>query len=241
MDDISNPTQNLYIPSETAIQLLEAATSWIGHGRWQIESTNIVWSDINRDKFTEFMILFADYSNGFSPKEVLRSYIDKTMTMNCWQFVLVCMYDAKLIDRIDICKLYYHGERLLTVVPVLFDITHTQKERPVPGDIILYVIDNKLKHTAICSSVIDTEIGIIDICNSPIRKIKEDYMLRQYGFNQIYYLDLDKVVESIKGLPPIDTGNGWIYNCIFNKSLCVFVFGLVCGYLGFKYVDSNKN
>jgi len=220
-----------------ATQLLNAAESWIGHGKWQIEPGIIDWNDTNRDKFTEFMIMFADYSNGLSQQEVLRSYINKTMTMNCWQFVLLCMYEARLIDRSDICKLYYHSDQLLKAVPLLFDVKYTKKEQPIQGDIILYAVDNKLQHAAICSSVTDIDIEIIDICDGPIRKISEAYVLALYDFKETHYLDLERVVATIKNLSPIDKDDGWIYNWIFDKSLCVFAVGLVCGYLGCRYVE----
>ena len=93
-------------------KLSNIAIGWIGKGTYVIGDEYIVSNPLGGFLMNYFMILFADWGNIFGDnlhgiKELAREkYKDKTLSFNCWQFVLLCMMESGLITEENIKNFY---------------------------------------------------------------------------------------------------------------------------------------
>lgn len=200
--------------------LLDKANKWIGHGKYLIE-IDAKKTNENRHQFSDFIILFGDYFDSFEKGDEDERYLSKNFSMNCWQFVLLCMYEAQLIDGFDIKKLYFHSDSLKKPVPYFFG--PNPNKQPSVGDIIVFRTRFcQFSHVAICCSITETHIGLIDIINGTVRTINQ----RIFSLPDMYSLDPNIVALNIKSLK-----NFSIINNTFAESLCICTIGVICGFI----------
>jgi hypothetical protein len=93
-------------------KLSEIAKKWIDKGTYVIGDEYIISTLLGDTLMNYFMILFADWNNIFNgnlhgiKKLALKKYEDKTLSFNCWQFVLLCMMESGLITAENIKNFY---------------------------------------------------------------------------------------------------------------------------------------
>lgn len=159
--------------TKTRKDLMEVANAWIGHGTYVLEKNKMIVE--NQDTKTsddeyipyDFLIRFANYGqfNSETVKDlyhrILHSYsdaryADKSLAMNCWQFVLICLLESGYIDE-ALLKILYHNYDSNplkdTRLPDYFGKTYSS--HPVPGDIILFQRkqNGSIWHVAILTAI----------------------------------------------------------------------------------------
>ena len=154
--NITNKTQKkMKGGGKTKKDFLKAAEGWIDKGTYVLESTNmsmIIDNDSSlkdEDQYipADFLIRFANYGQYKSVDKLykfLYNYCDnrykyKSFSMNCWQFVLLCLLESEYLTEQQIAILYLHymnspikNKR----IPDYFGRTYSDKGEP--GDIILF-------------------------------------------------------------------------------------------------------
>jgi len=101
---------------KTREDLLRVANEWIGHGTYVKDNNNIsliIWNESwqkESDEYipNDFIIVFTNYGQFENVKELYdflltyssNRYREKTLVMNCWQFVLLCLLESGYITPI---------------------------------------------------------------------------------------------------------------------------------------------
>jgi hypothetical protein len=165
---------------KTREDLLRVANEWIGHGTYARDDNDISliiendYAQSNSDEYipNDFIIVFTNYGQ-FEPVKELYDFLltyssnryrEKTLAMNCWQFVLLCLLESGYINREQLITLYLNYDNNSNRdkrIPDYFSNEYSDK--PEPGDIILFQgkSDGIIWHVAILSAI-NIEDGIID-------------------------------------------------------------------------------
>ena len=171
----------------------------------------------------DFMVLFGDYYKFFdNPKyKFLKNYSQgnynsKKLYMNCWQFILLYLYEVYHISKENIELLYnkIHFEKK-RILDVLYKdaLLLTQKNLPKKGDIL--IMKNKfniLYHCGIITNISNNILLCLEIFNSPV-SIHEYNLDNLYG-DTIYFISPQKAVNLI--IEYIENYN--IYNFCINPT-----------------------
>jgi hypothetical protein len=165
---------------KTREDLLRVANEWIGHGTYARDENNISliieneYAQSNSDEYipNDFIIVFTNYGQFEPVKELYdflltyssKRYEEKTLTMNCWQFVLLCLLESGYINREQLKKLYLNYDNNPNSdrrIPDYF--SNEYSDNPEPGDIILFKqkSDGIIWHVAILLAI-NIEGGIIE-------------------------------------------------------------------------------
>jgi hypothetical protein len=180
---------------KTREDLLRVANEWIGHGTYARDENNISliiendYAQSNSDEYipNDFIIVFTNYGQFETVKELYdflliyssNRYREKTLAMNCWQFVLLCLLESGYIDREQLITLYLNYDNNSNRdkrIPDYF--SNEYSDNPEPGDIILFQrkSDGIIWHVAILIAI-NIEDGIIKydiihILDENVSKIK---------------------------------------------------------------------
>ena len=93
-------------------KLSNIAKNWIDKGTYVTGDEYFYVDLVYGTVINYFMVLFADWKNIFSKnligiKEIAeKKYEDRTLSFNCWQFVLLCMMECGLITKENIKNFY---------------------------------------------------------------------------------------------------------------------------------------
>jgi hypothetical protein len=167
---------------KTRDELLKVANEWIDKGTYIRENKNInliveneSWQK-KSDRFipNDFIIVFTNYGQ-FEPVRELYDFLfayssnrykEKTLSMNCWQFVLLCLLESGYINGEQLKKLYLNfdnnpNRNRNKRIPDYFSNEYSDK--PERGDIILFKrkSDGIIWHIGILSEIIIKD-GIIN-------------------------------------------------------------------------------
>jgi len=187
---------------KTREDLLKVANQWIGHGTYVRDEKDIsliVWNENwkkTSDEFipNDFIIVFTNYGQ-FEPVKKLydflltyssKRYLEKTLTMNCWQFVLLCLLESGYINGEQLKTLYFNFDNNPNRdkrIPDYF--SNEYSDNPIPGDIILFKkkIDGIIWHVAILSEIIIND-GIIKF--KYIEMLGEEVYMTDGIYNEKY-------------------------------------------------------
>ena len=191
---------------KTREDLLRVANEWIGHGTYVKDNNNIsliIWNESWQKKSDEyipndFIIVFTNYGQFENVKELYdflltyssNRYLEKTLTMNCWQFVLLCLLESGYINKKQLETLYLNYDNNSNKnkrIPDYF--SNEYSDNPEPGDIILFQKkkDRIIWHVAILSEIIikDGLIEYIEMLGDKVSKIKIIYN-KEYPDNLLF-------------------------------------------------------
>ena len=180
---------------KTRKELLRVANEWIGHGTYARDEKNISLIIVNEnwkkksDEYipNDFIIVFTNYGQ-FEPVKELYDFLfaysnkrdlEKTLTMNCWQFVLLCLLKSRYIDEKQLEKLYFNFDNNPNSdrrIPDYFSNEYSDK--PESGDIILFQrkTNGIIWHVAILLAInIEDDIivyNVIDMLDDKVSKSK---------------------------------------------------------------------
>ena len=163
------------------LKLIEVASAWNEKGQWIIDNDTIVVYDHGKYQLNDFKLFFLDnWSTGYFEDDIKlktyakNQYTTKNMAMNCWEFVLLCLYEAKYITKQHIITLYNHNlQREASIIPNFFciDTAIQNPDKLVPGYIMLEYrerTDRVIYHVGIAVSekkyihCLNTNVGIDD-------------------------------------------------------------------------------
>lgn len=194
---------------KTREDLLRVANEWIGHGTYTRDDNDIsliIKNDCaqsNSDEYipNDFIIVFTNYGQFEQVKELYdflltyssNRYREKTLAMNCWQFVLLCLLESGYINREQLITLYLNydnnsnGDKR---IPDYFSNEYSDKpETAEPGDIILFQrkIDGIIWHVAILLAI-NIEDGVIDYIEMLGEKVSERKIIynKEYPDNLLF-------------------------------------------------------
>ena len=204
-----------------AKDLITIARSHVGKGRYCLERHNVIIDNYSNYPqhpsfgINSFKVLFADWGKQFTDGKYSfirqiaeKDYVDANMFINCWQFVLLCIIELRLLNSDDIKLLYYHDSNNKTKrIPDYFvgdiDIQrllyNKETNYPLPGDILLY----KKKGTAIFWH---TAIFIGD--DKTIENLFEKISVSTFSenvYDDIYIVNVEMLVDNIKKLQKVTT------------------------------------
>ena len=165
---------------KTRKELLKVANEWIGHGTYIREDNNISLIVENEswqkksDTYipNDFIIVFTNYGQFESVRELYdflfayssNRYKEKTLAMNCWQFVFLCLLNSGYINKEQLKKLYKNFDNNPNSNKRMRDyFSKEYSVNPEPGDIILFQRkrDGIIWHIGILSEIIVKD-GIIN-------------------------------------------------------------------------------
>lgn len=231
---------------------ISIAKSYIGKGRYIKEGINIIVHNypLTPDYvIQEFRVLFADWGNQYSSGKYsflrdisMKSYKNKQIYMNCWQFILLCLLEANLIDIDNIKLLYYYDslnkdkripDFFIDDIRNIDTIKYIKNENePVLGDIIMFkrIGTNEFWHVAIyiCNDKI-----IEHICNH----VSTSFFTSHHKYDDLYIVSPQVLIRNITNLVHID-------NFIPNQSLNINdndVYYALFGFDGIYYNNIKKN
>ncbi len=195
------------------IKLVKVASSWAGHGRYITDNETIIAHNYPGSppyQFDDFKLFFLSNWTTDDPRldETLktyarRQYTNKTMSMNCWEFLLLCLHEAGYVTASHIVTLYNHAlKRKGSRIPEFFNLDLSKKnpDQLVKGHIILYYKKSKIWHVGIAIS--ETEyihcmgIGVSLSTYHPKYNTDED---------GIYLVEPSLMCVDIVNLPVIET------------------------------------
>jgi hypothetical protein len=191
---------------KTREDLLRVANEWIGHGTYIIENNNISLIVENEswqkksDTYipNDFIIVFTNYGQ-FEPVRELYDFLfayssnrykEKTLSMNCWQFVFLCLLESGYINEEQLKKLYLNFDNNPNRNKKMRDyFSKEYSVNPEPGDIILFQrkSDKTIWHIGILSEIIIKD-GIINFKYIEMLGDKV-YMTMTDGINNQKYND----------------------------------------------------
>lgn len=220
------PRQKVEIKTATltAEAFVQHAISLQGKGtylREPFDSDNILCHNYPLDPpvlFCEFMVLFADWSKVESGELKLfkkiagDNYNKGRLAMNCWQFILLAMYEKGAITVNDIENLYLHQkvQKLKTWVSLWEPFS--RQGSPEIGDIALFY-SSGIAHAAIVTST--EPLAVIEMFGSPakVRPINNAGSL----FDRTAYVPLDRAIKVIKELERIEYNSSIHGQLTWNK------------------------
>jgi hypothetical protein len=140
---------------KTREDLLRVANEWIGHGTYIREDNNISLIVVNEswqkksDTYipNDFIIVFTNYGQFEPVKELYDNlftyssnrYVEKTLSMNCWQFVFLCLLESGYINGEQLKILYKNFDNNPNSNKRMRDyFSNEYSDKPEPGDIILF-------------------------------------------------------------------------------------------------------
>lgn len=216
-----------YGGAKTIEELLEIANKWVGKGNYSTEAPQdkFMLGDIFDDeKIPEFMILFANYENIYEeqlPSNLYKffktmsdnNFKTQNLTINCWQFILLCLLLSGYITNENIMILYQNLAYSVDIdknknarIP---DFLGSEfEENPTNGNIILY--KNKFGvvwHLGILE-IKDGEYYSINILDGGVSKKKHKL---QDEYDTYIYISPEKLSSSINALEYKKQSNGQIY------------------------------
>jgi hypothetical protein len=191
---------------KTRDELKRVANKWIGHGTYARDENNISliiendYAQNNSEEYipNDFIILFTNYGQFEPVKELYdflftyssKRYEEKTLTMNCWQFVLLCLLESEYIDVKQLKKLYLNYDNNPNSdrrIPDYF--SNEYSDNPESGDIILFQQkrDGIIWHVAIllAINIEDGVIEYIEILGEKVSKSKIIYN-EEYSDNLLF-------------------------------------------------------
>lgn len=216
-----------YGGARTIEELLKIANEWVGYGNYSTEAPQhkFMLGDIYDDaKIPEFMILFANYENIYAdqlPSNLYtffkrlsdKNFSNKNLTINCWQFILLCLLLSEYITVENIMILYQNLAYSIDIdkhknarIPDFFGSEF--EENPTNGNIILY--KNKFDvvwHVGILE-IKDGEYYSIDILSDGVSKTKHT---PKNEYDTYIYISPEKLSSSINALEYKKQSNGQIY------------------------------
>ncbi len=165
---------------KTREDLLRVANEWIDKGTYIRENNNIPLIVVNEssqnksDQYipNDFIIVFTNYGQ-FKPVRELYDFLfayssnrykEKTLAMNCWQFVLLCLLESGYINEKQLKTLYLNFDNNPNSNKRMPDyFSNEYSDKPEPGDIILFQrkSDGIIWHIAILLAIIIKD-GIIN-------------------------------------------------------------------------------
>jgi len=219
--------------TKTKIDLLKAAESWIGRGTYVKEKgthMDMFIKDNNAQTDTEefipadFLIRFANYGQYATVDKlykILYEYCDsryksKSLAMNCWQFVLLCLLESQYLteEQIQVLYLHYmHNPDKEKRLPDYFGDEYS--DTGVPGDIILFKRDNgkgHIWHIGILKTIDSEYIEYIEMLGLLVNVVKTEYPprlsdnnLSTYRFqpDKMLFITPEKFIAPIMKLKPI--------------------------------------
>jgi len=208
---------------KTREDLLRVANEWIEHGTYARDENNISliinndYAKSNSDEYipNDFIIVFTNYGQFESVKELydflfaysINRYREKTLTMNCWQFVLLCLLESGYINGEQLKTLYLNYDNNPNKnrrIPDYF--SNEYSDNPEPGDIILFQqkIDGIIWHVAILLAI-NIEDSVIEYLEILGEKVSKSNII----YNEEYpdYLLFIKPENLLKPISPNSVGN----------------------------------
>ena len=190
---------------KTREDLLRVANEWIGHGTYARDDYNIsliIENDYAQSNFDEyipndFIIVFTNYGQ-FEPVKELYDFLltyssnryrEKTLAMNCWQFVLLCLLESGYINEEQLTRLYLNYDNNSNRnkrIPDYF--SNEYSDNPEPGDIILFQQkrDGIIWHVAILLAIKDGVIDYIEILGEKVSKKSKIIYNKEYPDNLLF-------------------------------------------------------
>jgi len=231
---------NLKIGGAAAVdkgsELVKKAIEWYDKGNYANCDYYFYVDPLYGTVINYFIILFADFDNIFEGNLIgiknlaLQKYADKTLSFNCWQFILLCMMECGLIDTEIIKNLYkIYTNNPVKRIPLYFmkDYKETESE-VIPynietvslGDIILFKnTEGIIYHTGIyCGNNNCIQIFFYPVMIKPIKN------------DNVYYMKYQTVVDNIKNN---------IRNEFMIKSIKNIKYGIIKEYK--KEIDAKLN
>lgn len=200
---------------------LDIAKQWEGYGNYVLDSPELIIENENKlegyyDEYipNDFIIRFANYGQFQIDKKILdflfeysdKRYKDKTISMNCWQFILICLLQSYMIDEDDIKNLYknYDSNKLSTKrIPDYFGKKYREDKDIKKGDIILFQnIFNEIWHVGILVNKEDTNITYIDMFSTKVH-INKNISISNIE-DTLLFLEPEVLADNIKKIQKIE-------------------------------------
>jgi hypothetical protein len=207
--------------AKTREDLLRIASKWIGHGTYVVETEDMIvknnYPKSPDDEYIpyDFLILFTNYGQFDSEpvKDLYKflhsysaaKYADKSLAMNCWQFVLLCLLEAGYIDETHL-KILYHNYVSSPVrdkgLPEYFGKMYSTP--PVPGDIVVFKrkLGGNIWHIAILATI--TRVGdtnkyeCIEMLGDKV--YKSEYTEQEQDWDNLLFITPENFIEPVLSL-----------------------------------------
>ena len=145
----------------------------------------------------DFIIVFTNYGQ-FEPVKELYDFLltyssnryrEKTLAMNCWQFVLLCLLESGYINREQLITLYLNYDNNSNRdkrIPDYF--SNEYSDNPEPGDIILFQRkrDGIIWHVAILLAIKDGVIDYVEMLGDKVYKELNVIYNEEYPDNLLF-------------------------------------------------------
>ena len=190
---------------KTREDLLRVANEWIGHGTYARDENDISliiendYAQSNSDEYipNDFIIVFTNYGQ-FEPVKELYDFLltyssnryrEKTLAMNCWQFVILCLLESGYINREQLITLYLNYDNNSNRdkrIPDYF--SNEYSDNPEPGDIILFQRkrDGIIWHVAILLAIKDGVIDYVEMLGDKVYKELNVIYNEEYPDNLLF-------------------------------------------------------
>jgi hypothetical protein len=198
---------------KTREDLIRIANEWVGHGTYVLDNNSMIVKNqskvgfIAHDEYIpfDFLIKFTNYGQfEFEKvKELFKflypysdaRYKDKSLAMNCWQFVLLCLLESEYINEEQLKILYHNFDNNTNEKKRLPDYFGKKYSDGKPGDIILFQRkrDGIIWHVAILTEIKG---------NGDVIEYEYIQMLRNKVYKSIYIYNEQELEDNLLFITP---------------------------------------